>query len=461
MRGDMQKEGIDYNETYAPTATKAGIRLCLAMAVTEGMNIKQYDFERAFLNAPLEEKIYVRAPKTSKYQKETILELLKSSYGLKQSGHNWYETLDRGWESQGLKKCFEDPAIYRRKLPEGKILLFTHVDDTVSLTNKPNYENLIMKNVGRNFTMTDLGPLSHCLGIDYSVTEGKLITSQEKYTKECMKEYGLRRLREVSCPMDTKWVSGRDHDQKSDNEEEEDSQEDPHYRGAIGSMLFAAVNSRVDIAFATGVLSRFSCNPPPDAKDALKRLVVYTATKQYTLEYSKERKYQSILTGFCDASHAQDYNKSTMGYLFFYKGNLISWKSGKIRIKTTSAAESEVEAIAESTKEGLWLAKLIAELSPELSDQIHPIPILTDSQAAISQASKAAYRSGSKHFSQSKRFVYDQQKLGHIQLQFVTSKNQLADFLTKPLSGPQIEETMRRINEGDIPEGMILNPTAI
>jgi hypothetical protein len=60
-QGYSQKEGIDYEETFAPIARLEAISILLAFSVAKGFKLYQIDVKSAFLNGFLKEEVYVRA----------------------------------------------------------------------------------------------------------------------------------------------------------------------------------------------------------------------------------------------------------------------------------------------------------------------------------------------------------------------------------------------------------------
>ena len=94
-QGFAQKPGIDFTETFAPVAKTDSIRLLLAFATARDFKIHQVDVKSAFLNSKLEEVIYMRQPKgfTAKGKEDWVWQLNQTLYGLRQSGHVWYQKL--------------------------------------------------------------------------------------------------------------------------------------------------------------------------------------------------------------------------------------------------------------------------------------------------------------------------------------------------------------------------------
>jgi hypothetical protein len=86
-QGFCQKEGIDYEETFAPITRLEAIRILLAFAASKGFKLYQMDVKSAFLNGYIEEEVYVRQPpgfENSKFSNH-VFKLHKSLYGLKQA----------------------------------------------------------------------------------------------------------------------------------------------------------------------------------------------------------------------------------------------------------------------------------------------------------------------------------------------------------------------------------------
>jgi hypothetical protein len=83
-QGFNQKEGINYEETFAPVARLEAIRILLAFSVAKGFKLHQLDVKSAFLGV-LEEEVYVRQPlgfQSEKYP-HRVYKLRKAMYGLK------------------------------------------------------------------------------------------------------------------------------------------------------------------------------------------------------------------------------------------------------------------------------------------------------------------------------------------------------------------------------------------
>ncbi|WVZ93452.1 hypothetical protein U9M48_039430 [Paspalum notatum var. saurae] len=103
-QGFYQKEGIDYEETFAPVARLEAIRILLAFAASKGFKLQQMDVKSTFLNGFIEEEVYVRQPpgfESARFP-DRVSKLRKALYGPKQAPRAWYARLKSFCSSPGL-----------------------------------------------------------------------------------------------------------------------------------------------------------------------------------------------------------------------------------------------------------------------------------------------------------------------------------------------------------------------
>ena len=99
-----QKEGIDFFETYASVVNTKSFRIMLVIYNNnKDMSLQHWDVKQAFVNAPLEEEVYVHQIKGFERpgQENKIFRLIKALYGTKQAANVWQKflsgTRERGW----------------------------------------------------------------------------------------------------------------------------------------------------------------------------------------------------------------------------------------------------------------------------------------------------------------------------------------------------------------------------
>ena len=126
------------------------------------------------------------------------------------------------------------------------------------------------------------------------------------------------------------------------------------YASAVGSLMYAMVCTRLDIAYSVGVVSRFLANPGKQHWQEVKWILRYLkGTSHYCLCFGHD---ETMLEGFTDVDMAGDMDtkKSNIGYLYTFAGAVVSWVSRLQRIVALSTIEAEYIATIEACKEMLW-----------------------------------------------------------------------------------------------------------
>ena len=114
VQGFQQKHGIDYEETFAPTARMTSFRLLVALAAHHGWPLHQMDVKSAFLNGYLEEEVYVEQPLgfPSANRSNKVFHLRKALYGLKQASKSLFQRMDEFLQTHGYHSTPYDPNLY-------------------------------------------------------------------------------------------------------------------------------------------------------------------------------------------------------------------------------------------------------------------------------------------------------------------------------------------------------------
>jgi hypothetical protein len=132
-QGYSQKEGIDYEETFAPVARLEAMRILLAFSVAKGFKLYQMDVNSGFLNGFLEEEVYVRQPPgfDSVEFPHRVYRLRKALYGLKQAPHAWYGRLRGFLFSKGFEMGKVDKTLLLLRQGDDILIVQVYVDDIV------------------------------------------------------------------------------------------------------------------------------------------------------------------------------------------------------------------------------------------------------------------------------------------------------------------------------------------
>lgn len=260
VRGHTQREGVDYEETFAPVSRYESIRTLLAASVNEEMYVHQMDVISAYTQGELSDEIYMVQPEMyvvkKKSEESKVCKLIKPLYGLKQSGREWYKTFSKYVISIGGKRTMADPCLYVFDEGDDRVIVLIYVDDLILASKKLKRLELIKSKLKSAFKMMDLGPIHDILGINVERQglTGSIYLSQKRYIEELIARFNMENAKTVSTPIEantriTKKTSPR-------TEEERTNMKNRSYRELVGRLTYLANATRPD-AFATSTLSRF------------------------------------------------------------------------------------------------------------------------------------------------------------------------------------------------------------
>jgi hypothetical protein len=160
-QGFNQKEGIDYEETFASVAHLEVIRMLLAFSVAKGFKLHQMDVKSAFLNGVLEEEVYVRQPPGFESEKYThrVYKLRKAMYGLKQAPRAWYGRLRGYLFERGFEMGKVDQTLFLLRQGRDILIVQVYVDDIVFGGLPNSLVAWFADDMSREFEMSMMGEL--------------------------------------------------------------------------------------------------------------------------------------------------------------------------------------------------------------------------------------------------------------------------------------------------------------
>jgi transposase InsO family protein len=425
-RGDEQVEGLDYQETFSPVVKWTTMRVLVSMAAQRNWDITHLDVKSAFLNGVLQEEVYLAQPPgfVKPGQEHLVCRLHKSLYGLRQSPRAWNERIDSFLHKVGLKAAVYDPSLYILQDGNFTVFLVIYVDDVMITGSHSSKIQWLIHLLCSTFDMTILGRLNLYLGVQFHVApDGGILMSHYRYILKCLSDLGLTDCAGALVPMDPGTRLSSDMGAEL---------VDPtYYRMCVGKLLHLQ-NTRPDIAFAVGLLSRFMTSPQKPHLDAALYVFRYLkAHATYAIHY--QRGGELVASGYSDSDFAGDMEerKSTSGFLFSLGTGPISWRSKLQTEVAQSSAEAEYRALSEAGREAQWLRNLFDDMGIQLEG---PTVIWCDNQSAIKMAKNPVMHARTKHIERHCHLIRDYVKKGRIRVEFVRSQDQAADGLTKPLS---------------------------
>jgi transposase InsO family protein len=437
-RGFVQREGIDFEEVFAPVARMESVRLLLALAAANGWDVHHLDVKSAFLNGDLAETVYVKqAPGFVKAGAEhKVLRLRKALYGLRQAPRAWNAKLDATLRALGFTRCETEHALYVRRRGKFELIVGVYVDDLIVTGARTADIVDFKRGMANRFRMSDLGALSYYLGIEVKQGDSEMRLRQKAYAEKLVERAGMAGCKPCATPMEERLKLSRNSTATKVDAK--------MYRSIVGGLRYLT-HTRPDIAYAVGYVSRFMEDPREDHWTAVKRLLRYikgTAEQGIVFPRGGDKAAPRLII-FSDADMAGDIDgrRSTSGVLVFLGPAPISWQSLKQKIVALSTCEAEYVAAATGACQGVWLRRLLEEIAGAQA----PPMLRVDNQPAIALAKNPVLHDRSKHIDVKFHFLRSCVDEGKIVIEFVDTNRQLADILTKSLGRLRFSEMKKMI----------------
>ncbi len=255
VRGFEQREGVDFSETFASVVKPMSYKAIFALAAALDWELEQMDVKTAFLYGNVEETICVTQPTGFETGgKGKVCKLKKALYGLKQSPRFWYNT-----HSTFLKELlgFEPIAADYSVFINGTTIIAIYVDDILLAGLDKKEIQRIKDKLRERFEMSDLGPCTCYLGMTVTRDPANRILrlAQAGYVEKFLTEHGMWEAKGTTTPMGTEKFQVAEEDFQATEASR------TSYQSAVGSLMYAMLGTRPDIAYAVSVVSRYGSNP--------------------------------------------------------------------------------------------------------------------------------------------------------------------------------------------------------
>ena len=443
-KGFSQIKGENFVDVYAPVMSFDTLRFVLAVASIRHWSIAQLDAKNAFLNGAIDYDVHFQPPSGCNTPPGQCWKLKRGLYGLKQAPHIWFNTMSKVLVDSGYKQSVLEPCLFYKN----DLLLVVYVDDILITGKTEDIINDTKRMLQLKFVMKDLGHPDVFLGITIKETSNGVKLSLSNFISKIANDYEITKEKIISTPL----VKGFNASETTTRELTED--EHLKYRSIVGVLLFVANTVRLDISFATSLLSRYLVTPRIIHLKAAYRVLQYIVqTKEFGIEYSpngqivdfKDFRYldktkavkiddygaQSpfFVTVLSDSDFAADLKDrhSQSGSCTYLNNNLISWSSRKQTCVSLSSTESEYVAMAESAKSGLYFNNLLKEISFPTSY----INLCGDNLSALTLSAHKAVHQKTKHIDVKYHFLRSLVTNRDVKLNYVNTKFNIADILTK------------------------------
>ena len=430
-KGYTQRANIDYSETFSPVARMNTLRIFLKISIDRGHHRVSIDFKTAFLNATLNEELYLLPIEGMDCPEGFVYRLKRAIYGLKQAGRSWSTILAEFLTMQGLKQCTSEPCVFYAT----DIIVIVYVDDVIiSSLHRETGENLI-KEIEKVFEIGEVGPLDWYLGISFDDKGSSMRLSQKDYVEKMLTKYQVDTSYEEDTPMNEKTKLIKDSSDELFHEFD--------LKGKIGSLMYLSVCTRPDICYAVSSIARMSNHPSKQVCTAVNYLFAYlNKNRDVGLLFKKEN--DSEVVAWSDSDYAGDPNdyKSTSGVVVFIGCLIICWYCSKQSTTAQSSTDAEAISMNFATKEVVWIRGFLKELGMDLE---LPTRMKGDNLAAIMLSRNPMFHKRTKHIIVKIAYMQEMVKESVTLWEHIGTNDNIADMFTKALPRLKFLEMVKKL----------------
>ena len=421
-KGFSQKPGIDYKETFSPVARYDTIRMLLSFVPVMKWKVTQFDVKTAFLNGDLNETVYMEQPEGFQQQPDQLVcKLKKSLYGLKQSPRQWSQKLSEIMQQFGFRGTLSDPCVFVNH--DTGVIVCIYVDDGLIFAPNEEASKAMINNLSSKLELSVGDPETYAgMQIEYGTQH--VFIHQSSFLDRVIKRFDLQDAKPASTPADAH-VKLEKGDTSIDH--------DTPFRELVGSLMYLAVVTRPDIAYAVSRVSQYMTCYDNSHMTAAKRIIQYLkATRDMGIVYEDSGR---AIHAFSDSDFAGDHEtrRSRTGSVIMTNGGPIVWTSTRQPIVTLSSSEAEFVAANTSVTSLIWINELIRELGLEHEGMC----LFIDNQSAIKMIRNPEFHMRTKHIDVRYKYIRERFQEGLFGIEYIPTEENVADIMTKALSaGP-------------------------
>ncbi|XP_019179098.1 PREDICTED: uncharacterized protein LOC109174319 [Ipomoea nil] len=363
-----------------------------------------------------------------------VCHLQRSLYGLKQAPRAWFKRLRDFLLTTGFNASKTDVSLFYYSSDGCQVFLLVYVDDIIMMGSNATLVNTLLSRLATAFKIRDLGKLGFFLCIETVDTKGSMILSQRRYMSNLLNQAVMVDCKQLATPASTTQAV-TSSDEPFDNLTQ--------YRRIVEALQYLTL-TRPDLSYAVNRLCQFMHTLTVDHWAMVKRVLRYIkGTLDYGLRLSSSPTATIHAYSDSDWAGCPIDRKSTSGYAVFLGTNLVSWLSRKQRTVARSSTEAEYKALADVAAEVTWVVSLLRELGLHTGQ---PSTLWCDNLGATYLCANPVFHARTKHVEIDYHFVRDKVASGDFVVNFVSTKDQLADVFTKPLPEPRFIALRYKLN---------------
>ncbi|MGA0059339.1 MAG: reverse transcriptase domain-containing protein [Planctomycetota bacterium] len=459
FNGSTLQAGIDFDQVFSAALRYSSARALFAYAARTGCRVRSIDLVAAYLQGEFMdgEVVYSSLPtgylEYDSKGRPLIAKVVKPIYGVQQAGRRLQRLLFAWLREQGFVPLDDsDPCVFTRAHPDGEIITIGVYVDNLQIVHSVELDkdgrgpagcayNEFIDALFARWDVTDEGPMEDLLGIEVEYNrDGSIKLHQRKYIEKLVERFlpdgPTPKAQRGSLPYSKDFLV-HVNEALSHSEPEDPSLVKP-FQQLIGCLMYATTSTRPDIAYPVHQLCKCLQKPTRAVVDEAHHVLSYLARHaDVGLTYAPG---DAQLTGYSDASWETSH--STSGWTVLWQSAALAWGSTKQKAIALSSCEAELMALSEATKDVVYFRKLVSGLG---AAEGRPTALSTDSQSARDVSYNPEHHSRMKHVQRRHFYVRDMVEALEIEVPFVRTDDNLADFFTKPLPAAKFYDMRRKI----------------
>lgn len=447
----------EYGETYCPVVSWHTVRLLLIMSQVLGLATQQVDYVNAFVQSSIgDQEVYIEMPRGFR-KPGKVLKLKKTLYGLNVGPRNFYNHLKSNLEhpTLGFVQSDADQCLFI----SDKVIVLVYVDDTLLFArNQSDIEEVITKLRELGMLLEKEDNVAGFLGVHIERSnDGTIHLTQKGLIKRIIDALNVEQLSPTRIPA-KRGVLPKDTDGDPPNGTF-------NYASVVGMLQYLQAHSRPDITFAVSQCARYTFSPKQSHEEALVRIGRYlkgTQDKGILFKPQTDITNGIEIDTYVDADFAggwgyEDPNdpvsvKSRTGFVIFIMGCPLVWQSKLQDCIATSTQESEYSALSMALRSTIPLLDLCKATMLGLKESTNQTikfrtTVHEDNQGCLKLAQMEPGRSTprSKFYALKMHWFRSWIKARQVELQYIDTKLQRADFLTKGLPAELFEANRLKV----------------
>ena len=312
-------------------------------------------------------------------------------------------------------------------------IVIVWVDDMLVAGNSGDCVDKVKGYLKKRFRMSDLGPISFFLGINFTQDGGVITMDQTEYFKTKIKKFRMEASKPRSTPSE---IGGYEQE----NTEPYDNIS--LFREMVGSLIYGMTCTRPDLSWVVSKLSQNVSKPTNADLVMLKHVFRYILGSIDSRLTFRKSKSGLLLSGYCDSDWGSSADRRSMsGYCFSLnpEGPVISWKTKKQETVALSTCEAEYMAGCLASQEAIYLSNLFRDMDV-CSPKTERVPVLlhVDNQGAMDLARNPVNHKRSKHISIKYHFIREKVANNDIELSYIRSNDNVSDMMTHAVPKPKL-----------------------